>query len=371
MSRSQDATAEVSREGDSARVRLTGALRVAAIDRLRAELAPLEGARHLTVDLGGVEAMDTAGAWLVARLGPPERVEVRGATDLQARLIDTVRENLPEEPQEARPGPWPMRMLAGLGRWSAAAGAGFVAGMGFLGLTLARTGGLILRPGRMRLTSLVHHVQAVGLEAVAIVSVMAFLIGVVLAFQGAAQLRQFGAEVFVVDLIAISILRELGVLMTAIIIAGRSGSAFTAQIGTMKVNQEVDAMQTLGLDPVDILVLPRVLALAVTLPLLAFYASMVALLGGAVMAYFTLNITFGQFLMQFQSAVAIEHFWIGMVKAPVFAFVIAMVGCYEGLKVTGSAESVGRLTTQAVVEAIFLVIVIDALFSILFANVGL
>jgi len=166
------------------------------------------------------------------------------------------------------------------------------------------------------------------------------------------------------------VLRELGVLMTAIIVAGRSGSAFTAQIGTMQVNQEVDAMETLGLDPIEVLVIPRVFALAITLPLLSFYASMMAIFGGAFMSYFVLNISFVQFLTQFQAAIGAGTFWVGMVKAPVFAFTIAMVGCYEGLKVSGSAESVGRLTTQSVVVSIFLVIVLDALFSILFATLG-
>ena len=185
------------------------------------------------------------------------------------------------------------------------------------------------------------------------------------------RLQDLGAEVFVVNLVGISILREMGILITAIIVAGRSGSAFTAQIGTMKVNLEVDAMRTLGLDPADILVLPRIIALLLTLPLLGFYASMVGLLGGALMTWAELGISLPAFLNQLQSAVAAHHFWAGIIKAPVFAFTIAMVGCYEGLQVTGSAESVGRLTTQSVVVAIFLVIILDAIFSILFVKIGI
>jgi phospholipid/cholesterol/gamma-HCH transport system permease protein len=174
----------------------------------------------------------------------------------------------------------------------------------------------------------------------------------------------------VVNLLGISILREIGILMTSIIIAGRSGSAFTAQIGTMKVNLEVDALRTLGLDPIEMLVLPRALALMITLPLLAFYADVVGLLGGAVMCYFVLDIGFGQFVQQLHGAIKLSTLMVGLCKAPVFAFVIALVGCYEGLKVSGSAESVGRLTTRSVVVGIFLVIVLDALFSILFSYVG-
>jgi len=213
--------------------------------------------------------------------------------------------------------------------------------------------------------------ERTGFDAMPIVGLLSFLIGVVIAFQGADQLRQFGAEVFVVNLLGISILREMGVLLTAIIVAGRSGSAFTAEIGTMKVNEEVDAISTIGLDPVEVLVLPRLFALVVTLPLLAFFADMMGLAGGALMSFATLDINLAQFLRQLQSAVAVHHFWVGIVKAPVFAFVIAMVGCYQGLNVARSADSVGRLTTRSVVEAIFLVILLDALFSVLFSYLKL
>ena len=192
----------------------------------------------------------------------------------------------------------------------------------------------------------------------------------VLAYQGATQLQQFGAEVFVVDLVAISVLREIGILLTAIIIAGRSGSAFTAQIGSMKVNEEVDAMRTLGLDPIEVLVLPRVLALLITLPLLTFIADLMGLLGGGLMAWVTLDISPAVFIERLNQSVSLWSFFVGLIKAPVFAFIIAMIGCFEGLKVVGSAESVGQRTTRAVVEAIFLVIVFDAIFSIFFAFVG-
>jgi phospholipid/cholesterol/gamma-HCH transport system permease protein len=200
---------------------------------------------------------------------------------------------------------------------------------------------------------------------------MSFLIGMVLAYQGADQLARFGAQIFTVNLVGYGVLREMGILLTAILVAGRSGSAFTAQIGTMKVNEEIDAMRTIGLDPMEVLVIPRVLALMLTLPLLTFYADMLGLLGGAVIAFVELDISFLQFARQLSSGVTPWSFWIGIIKAPVFAFIIAMVGCFEGLMVTRSAESVGRRTTAAVVEAIFLVIVLDALASILFSNLGI
>ena len=213
--------------------------------------------------------------------------------------------------------------------------------------------------------------QEAGLNAIPIVGLMSFLIGIVLAFQGASQLQRFGAEVFVVNLVAISVLREIGVLMTAIIVAGRSGSAFTAQIGSMKVNEEVDAMRALGLDPIEVLILPRLLALMITLPLLTFIADLLGLLGGGLMAWIVLGISPGTFIERLNDAIGMWTFWVGMIKAPVFAATIALIGCYEGLQVGGSAESVGQRTTRAVVEAIFLVIVIDAVFSIFYQIVGI
>ncbi|HEX6093234.1 MAG TPA: ABC transporter permease, partial [Dongiaceae bacterium] len=194
-----------------------------------------------------------------------------------------------------------------------------------------------------------------------------FFVGIVVAYQGYDQLRKFGQELLTVDLTGIIVLREMGVLITAIIIAGRSGSAFTAQIGTMQVNEEVDAIRTLGLDPMEVLVLPRVMALLIALPLLTFFADIIAILGGAFMANAVMDMSFAQFLDRLQQAVEIKHFLVGMVKAPVFAIIISLVGCYEGMRVSGSAESVGRLTTQSVVESLFLVIILDAFFANMFS----
>ncbi|HLB81145.1 MAG TPA: ABC transporter permease, partial [Dongiaceae bacterium] len=243
--------------------------------------------------------------------------------------------------------------------------------LGFFGAVVV-TGLRVLRhPGRIRFVPFVSHLEQAGLNALPIVGLLAFLIGVVVAYQGVDQLRRFGAQIFTVNLLGISVLREMGILITAILVAGRSGSAYTAQIGTMQVNEEVDAMRTLGLDPIEVLVLPRILALIVALPLLTFFADIMAIFGGGVMSVMLIDLTVPRFLRQLQEAVGLWTFWVGIIKAPVFAFLIGMVGCFEGLRVRGSAESVGRLTTQSVVESIFLVIVFDALFSILFSRLGI
>ncbi len=332
-------------------------------------------ARRVTLDLGEVAAMDTAGAYLIARWlrqfsGGGAEIEVRASKPAHAALIRRVE--LAQRAPLARPGHSALARLAfRVGR--ATLGFGRIAAdlLGFFGLvsvTIARTA---MRPQRLRLAAIVAHVERIGLHALPILGLLSFLIGVVLAYQGADQLRYYGAEIFTVNLLGVSILRELGVLLTAIMVAGRSGSAFTAEIGTMKVNEEVDAMRTLGLDPIEVLVLPRIVAMAITLPLLTLYASLMSLAGGALMAMIALDISLAQFLTQLREALVVSTFWVGMVKAPVFAFLIALVGCFEGLQVTGSAESVGTHTTKSVVEAIFLVIVADAAFSILFSAMGI
>ena len=235
---------------------------------------------------------------------------------------------------------------------------------------MARLGRTVLQPSRLRVTALVHHMEQAGLQAVPIVALMGFLIGIVLAFQGATQLKQFGAEVFVVDLIAISILRELGILLTAIIVAGRSASAFTAAIGSMKMREEIDAMRVLGLDPIDLLVVPRILALVILLPVLGFVANLAGLLGGGLMAWVELGISPGMFRTQLLNNTDVSHALIGLAKAPVFALIIGVVGCHQGMLVGGNTDSLGRQTSRSVVIAIFMVIVVDALFSVFFAQLG-
>jgi phospholipid/cholesterol/gamma-HCH transport system permease protein len=328
------------------------------------------------IEFGALEALDTAGAWLLWRIrtGLAERgwqVEVAGADPLQAALLAEIERLQPcAAPSPPRINPF-LRLLGRVGASTLSAGREARRLLSFYGETIATLCRLALHPRRLRLTSLVHHLEQTCLNALPIVGMIAFLIGVVLAYQGADQLRRFGAEVFTVNLLAVSVLREIGILLTAIVVAGRSGSAFTAEIGMMKVREEIDALRTIGADPIEVLVVPRLLALMIALPLLAFFADILALFGGGLMSVFALGIPPGQFLAQFEGAITPAMFWIGMVKAPVFAFLIALVGCYQGLSVAGSAESVGRLTTQSVVLSIFLVIVADALFSILFSYLGL
>ncbi|MDC0948406.1 ABC transporter permease [Gammaproteobacteria bacterium] len=242
----------------------------------------------------------------------------------------------------------------------------------FLGRVVVYMIRALLAPRRrIRITALVHHLERTGIDSLPIVGMLTFLVGVVLAYMSADQLKQFGAEIFTINLLGISILREMGILITAIIIAGRSGSAFTAQIGAMKVNQEIDAMRTIGIEPMEVLVIPRVLALVIAMPLLALFANFMGVLGGAVMIVTTLDISVSQFLRQFQQAVAIDHLWIGLVKAPIFGFIIALVGCYEGLNVSSNAESVGMRTTRSVVQSIALVIIVDAVFVVFFSAIGI
>ncbi|MCW2243466.1 MlaE family lipid ABC transporter permease subunit [Azospirillum canadense] len=338
------------------------------------EAYALDGAGNAAVrlDLSRLDALDTVGAYLLSALaqrltaaGHP--VTVAAVRPEHAALFDAVRAVCPPQPEPPAPQHPILDMLERTGRTAIHAVHEGLALLSFLGLITVTFGRLVLNPRRLRIRAVLFHIEQTGLNALPILGLLSFLIGVVLAFQGADQLRRFGAELFVVNLLGVSILREIGILMTSIIVAGRSGSAFTAQIGTMKVNQEVDAISTLGLDVIELLVVPRALALMISLPLLAFYADIMGLFGGAVMSYATLDITFGQFIRQLHGAVTLPHFLVGLVKAPVFALVIAMVGCYEGLKVSGSAESVGTLTTKSVVESIFLVIVLDAVFSILFS----
>ena len=323
------------------------------------------------IDLAGIGSLDTVGAFLLLRT---------------ARSIDALVENVPEgfatllehveKAVEARPLP-PRRRHRHfhVGEWLDHLGTQVfrIVGnatelLGFFGRIIVTAARLTTRPSRVRPVALLSQVQRNGWAALPIVGMLAFLIGIVIAYQGADQLAQFGAQIFTVNLLAVSVLRELGCLITAIIVAGRSGSAFTAEIGAMRVNEEVDAMQVLGLDPVEVLVMPRLIGLLIALPLLTFFADFVGIVGGGVMCWIALDITPPVFLDQLHGALNPLTFWLGVIKAPFFAFVIAMVGCHGGLEVERSAESVGHNTTASVVRSIFLILVLDAGFSVLFAK---
>lgn len=361
---------------EGARVTLRGAVTINSVPELQAALGALGNPTRLELDLCGVTRLDTAGAWLITQI--TTRAETAGADVFEkdvplaaASLLARVREAMPEpvsEPEQTRT----LRgAVAGIGGGVVGGMAFLAALVGYLGLFLSRIAQSIMHPRRFRLTALVHHCEEVGLKAVPIVALMAFLIGIVLAFQGATQLRQFGAEVFVVDLIAVSILRELGILLTSIIVAGRTASAFTAAIGSMKMREEVDAMRTLGLDPAMILFVPRILALLLMLPILGIIANAAGLFGGALMAWVELGISPELFRARLLEGNVINHLTVGLVKAPVFALIIGIVGCHAGMQVKSNAESLGRQTSKAVVTAIFAVIVADAAFSIFFAQIGM
>ena len=369
---------EARREGERQEIRLGGSWTVMTVANADAGLRrlALKGARSGHIDASALESLDTTGAWLIGRTVQRFQeagldVDIIGLNPAHRSLLDTVSKERVDCPPAPKAESGLLRVIHHCGQATVEIVQQATHLVDFLGQTVLLLFRAIRRPRSIRPVSLISHMEETGLNALPIVGLISFLIGVVLAFQGADQLRRFGAEIFTVNLVAIGVLREMGILLTAIIVAGRSGSAFTAQIGTMKVNEEIDAMRTIGLDPMEVLVLPRLIAMMIVLPLLTFYADMMGLFGGAVMAMVSLDITFFQFARQLNNAVSITSFWVGFVKAPLFAFIIAMIGCYEGLQVERNAQSVGQRTTKAVVEAIFLVIVLDAMISILFSALGI
>jgi phospholipid/cholesterol/gamma-HCH transport system permease protein len=322
------------------------------------------------IDATHVRRLDTAGVLEILRLaGNDAKVEIKTRDKNHAALFEVVQKNLGTLPPHTDVN-WIEHWLREVGESLIDIAHQIVSFCAFFGEVLVILAQAIVEPKRLRGSAVVRQMYEVWIKALAIVGVLCFLIGVVTAYQGVQQLRQFGAETFTVEAVGIGMFRELGVLLTAIIVAGRSGSAFTAQIGTMQVNQEVDAMRTMGLNPVEWLVLPRIIALVVAMPLLAFWGDMAGLLGGALACTIYLDFTFVQFFDRLRDTVGIWHFYTGMIKAPVFGAIIAAIGCFEGLQVEGSAESVGMLTTRSVVESIFCVIVLDAVFSIIFLLAG-
>lgn len=365
------------RDGDRLTLSAGGDWCVAALAEIDAQLreSVAVSAKTARIDLSAVGRIDTVGAWTLYRTARDLRergvdANITGGSPIVEQMLDRIAHT--DRPPVVEEKPWnPFYRLArrvGVSTYEAKDEA--LALLSFLGAVITACGRSIVAPARIRLIPLMSHIERVGMNALPIVGLLSFLIGIVLAYQGADQLRRAGAEIFTVDLLGVAILREMGVLLTAIIVAGRSGSAFAAQIGTMQVNQEIDAIRTLGMDPLDVLVLPRVFALLIAMPLLTVYADLMGIIGGMLMAMITLDITFVQFVERFNLVMLPKTFWIGMVKAPVFGFVIALVGCREGMSVGGSAESVGTQTTKAVVVSIFLVIVIDAVFSVLFSYLG-
>ncbi|MDG4648522.1 MlaE family lipid ABC transporter permease subunit [Roseibacterium sp. SDUM158017] len=375
MTSGDGASLQIETSSDPASVVLAGACTIRTVSALEARLRHLDPSSRLSVDLGGVTRLDTAGAWSLASLeqraeAAGGQLDIREATPEMRAILRSVTDAMPKPETAPEAHVTLADRIERMGR-AVAGGTGAVLGFaGYLGLFLSRLSRSLTHPREFRMTSLVHHCQEVGVKAVPIVALMAFLIGVVLAFQGAVQLRQFGAEVFVVDLIAVSVLRELGILLTAIIVAGRTASAFTAAIGSMKMREEIDAMRTLGLDPGMVLFVPRILALFLMLPILGLIANVAGLFGGALMSWIELGISPAMFRTRLIEGTDASHLMVGLVKAPVFALIIGVVGCRAGMQVKSNAESLGQQTSKSVVAAIFAVIVADALFSIFFAELG-
>jgi phospholipid/cholesterol/gamma-HCH transport system permease protein len=366
--------------GDTLELRPTGSWTVInanVLESLFNAVAPqLESAKRLRVDLAGVLEIDTLGAWLLEKIsrgaeqaGQP--VTVTGIDERHSGLIEDVRKvNRGRRAARQQPHPILLRLeQAGRASFDAVGEiAIFLQMLGATGWALVRT---LRHPRSLRLTSLVYQTWRIGWQAIPIMVLITFLIGAIIAQQGIFHFRKFGAESYVVDMVGILVLREIGVLIVAIMVAGRSGSACTAELGSMKMREEIDALTTMGLDPVEVLILPRIIALIVALPILAFLGSMAALYGGGLIAWLYGGMAPAIFIARLHEAVSVTHFEVGMIKAPFMALVIGIIACSEGLKVKGSAESLGRQTTTSVVKSIFLVIVLDGLFAVFFASIGM
>ncbi|MDS7597139.1 MlaE family lipid ABC transporter permease subunit [Agrobacterium tumefaciens] len=362
--------------GDGVRYVLTGSWRnsdLAHVFEAVEKIAKVAPGGAADIDLSGVEAIDTTGAWIIHRLR--QELEARGATVSlggNSRVEDLIGQLPDHSPQPSEPAQkrgWSERIFAPIGETVIQSGADFLAGMYILGSAVR---GAQMKLGRGRGVSpaaIVNQIDHMGVRAVPIITLMSFLIGAIIAQQGAFQLRYFGAEVFVVDLVGILQLREIGVLLTAIMIAGRSGSAITAEIGSMKMREEIDALKVIGLNPVGVLVFPRLVALTIALPLLTILANFAALFGAAVVALLYSGITFEVFLSRLHGAVEQSTIAAGMIKAPFMALIIGIVAAVEGMKVGGSAESLGQHVTSSVVKSIFVVILVDGLFAIFYAAI--
>lgn len=329
----------------------------------------------IIVDGSAIRTMDTAGAWLLFRTyhvleQTGQTVTLQGFKKETANLLDLITTHYATTLQPALPSP-SIAFLEQIGRKSYHQSIQLIHFLAFIGETFIVLWRSLLSPSRIRWATLFANLHSAGLSALPIIGLMAFLMGVVLAYQGGTQLSTYGANIFIVDLVGITLLRELAPLLTAILVAGRSGSAYTAQIGTMRVTQEIDALQTLGIAPMELLVIPKLLALIILMPLLSAFADVLGVVGGMLIAKVSLGVNVTDFLDRFPQAVSLTHYLIGIGKAPIFAAVIAIVGCYQGFQVKGGAEVVGERVTTSVVQAIFLVIVVDAVFSILFNLLGI
>jgi phospholipid/cholesterol/gamma-HCH transport system permease protein len=314
--------------------------------------------------------MDTVGAWIVYRTVRDRGAKVVGASRDEVSLLHQVSDF--DKPVQVHPEERAsfFRVLTEIGEYIVDTGRTLLGLLGFFGATLIGFAAVIRKPRRFRVNAVVQRFDVVGVRALGIIGLMSFLIGIVIAQQGSVQLAQFGAEVYTINLIGRITVRELGTLMTAIMVAGRSGSAFAAQIGTMKITEEIDAMRTIGVSPIEALVIPRMIASVVMMPLLAFWSMLMALLGGGIFVWLDLGIPPLTYIQRLQEVIPITDMWVGIIKAPVFGFIIALAGCFQGFQVQGNSEEVGTRTTIAVVQSIFLVIVLDSVFAVFFSSIG-
>jgi phospholipid/cholesterol/gamma-HCH transport system permease protein len=346
------------------------------LERMVSEAEKLAGSRpNIFIDVSAVSRLDTFGAWLIERLRRSlslanAEATIAGLSDNYASLVDEVR-RVKSAPDVETTRVTITGMLAQVGHSVVSVSETFVGLVDMLGAVLVATGRVMLHPRDFRLTSTVHHLEQVCWRAVPIIVLITFLIGCIISQQGIFHFRRFGADIFVVDMLGVLVLREIGVLLVAIMVAGRSGSAYTAELGSMKMREEIDALRTMGFDPIEVLILPRLLALVIAMPILAFLGAMAALYGGGLVAWLYGGVDPEAFLLRLRDAISIDHFIVGIVKAPVMAAVIGIVACVEGLAVQGSAESLGQHTTASVVKGIFFVIVMDGVFAIFFASIGM
>jgi phospholipid/cholesterol/gamma-HCH transport system permease protein len=353
------------------------AVNAATLERLSDDVAPqLDSAGHVRIDFTGVRELDTLGAWLLEKMSrraisASHRADVVGIADNYTGLIEEVRQVNRRTPVQAPARNPIVARLGDIGRGTIGASEDVTAFLQMLGSLCIAVLGVLRRPRSLRLTSLTYQLYRVGWQAIPIVVLITFLIGAIIAQQGIFHFRKFGADSYVVDMVGILVLRELGVLIVAIMVAVRSGSAYTAELGSMKMREEIDALSTMGLDPVEVLMLPRILALIGALPILSFIGSIAALYGGGLVAWFYGGMGPAIFIARLHDAVSVTHFEVGIIKAPFMALVIGIVACSEGLRVKGSAESLGKQTTTSVVKSIFLVIVLDGLFAVFFASIGM
>jgi phospholipid/cholesterol/gamma-HCH transport system permease protein len=350
-------------------VRFSGNLSLACLGTLPDRLEQISG-KVAAVDLSGISRIDTVGAWVVHRFAARHDARIEGLDpDGQHLMEQVVAADVPTEQRPAHTSSFE-RVLGEIGDALVVSVRTLYGLLGFLGATTLAFIAVLGHPRRFRFNAVIQRFEVVGVSALGIIGLMSFLIGIVIAQQGAVQLRQFGAEAFTINLVGRITLRELGVLMTAIMVAGRSGSAFAAQLGTMKLTEEIDAMRTIGVSPMEALVLPRTMAAVLLMPLLGFYASLVAIMGGGLLCWLSLDIPIVTYIQRIREVVPITDLYIGLIKAPVFGAIIAIAGCFQGMLVESDAEQVGSRTTSAVVQAIFLVIVIDAFFAVFFTWLG-